>query len=165
MPRTMEFRRGKYDAYMIGDVVKISGNNFSGLTGQVERITLRVTMLRDVEGAVHFVPHGQITIVSNLTHEWSQAVFDLHVPCGEHVERVRSVFFDLVAELRNDKTYGPMILNDPQVLGVESIGDTSFSVKFVLRTLPLKRWEVKRELLRRIKEKFQELQVKVTVPA
>jgi moderate conductance mechanosensitive channel len=151
--------------YMIGDVVKISGNNFSGVTGQVEQITLRVTVLRDVEGAVHFIPHGQITVVSNLTHGWSQAVFDVKVECAEHVERVRDLFFELAAELRTDSTYGPMILNDPEMLGVDSLSDNNFTVKFTLKTLPLKRWEVKREMLRRIKEKFQVLTIKVSVPA
>jgi small conductance mechanosensitive channel len=150
--------------YMIGDVVKISGNNFSGLTGQVEQITLRVTMLRDVEGAVHFIPHGQITVVSNLTHGWSQAVFDVKVECEEHVERVRSLFFESASEMRRDPTYGPMILNDPEMLGVDSLGENNFTVRFTLKTLPLKRWEVKRELLRRIKDKFQELKIKVSVP-
>src|SRR5205823_4216299 len=133
--------------YMIGDVVKISGNNFSGLTGQVEQISLRVTILRDVEGAVHFIPHGQMTVVSNLTHGWSQAVFDIKVDCAEHVDRVRSLFFELAGAMRKDSTYGSMILNDPEMLGVDSLGDNNYTVRFTLKTLPLKRWEVKRELL------------------
>jgi len=150
--------------YMIGDVVKISGSNISGVTGQVEQITLRVTVLRDVEGAVHFIPHGQITVVSNLTHGWSQAVFELQVPRSEHVGRVQSLFFELAQAMRGDPTYGPMILNDPEMLGVESLGDNSFTIRFTLKTLPLKRWEVKRELLRRIRDRFQELNIKVSVP-
>jgi small conductance mechanosensitive channel len=150
--------------YMIGDVVKINGNNFSGLTGQVEQISLRVTILRDVEGAVHFIPHGQITVVSNLTHGWSQAVFDVKVDCAEHVERVRDLFFELAKQLRGDPAYGPMILNDPEMLGIDSLGDNNYTVKFTLKTLPLKRWEVKRELLRRINDRFQELKIKVSVP-
>jgi small-conductance mechanosensitive channel len=146
--------------YLIGDVIKVSG-----ITGQVEKVTLRVTVLRDLEGAVHFIPHGQINVVSNLTHGWSQAVFDLNVASSEHVERMRDTFFELARELRADPTFGPMILNDPEMLGVDSLGDSTFTLKFLLRTLPLKRWEVKRELLRRIKGKFQELNIKVVVPA
>jgi moderate conductance mechanosensitive channel len=146
--------------YMIGDVVKIGA-----ITGQVEHITLRVTMLRDQEGAVHFIPHGQINLVSNLTHGWSQAVFDLNVPSSESVERIHDVFFDLARDLRSDSTYGPMIVNDPTMLGVDSLGEATCTIKFALKTLPLKRWEVKRELLRRLKERFQREQIKVTVPA
>lgn len=146
--------------YMIGDVVKIGA-----VTGQVESITLRLTVLRDVEGSVHFIPHGQITLVSNLTHGWSQVVFDLHVNSSEPVERIRDLFFELVNDLRSDRQFESMILNDAQMLGVDSIGDTTYTLKFSLRTQPLKRWEVKRELLRRIKDRIQKLQVKVTVPA
>ncbi|HEY2413140.1 MAG TPA: mechanosensitive ion channel domain-containing protein [Pirellulaceae bacterium] len=151
--------------YIIGDVVRISGNNFSGLTGQVEQITLRVTILRDTEGAAHFIPHGQMTVVSNLTHGWSQAVFDLNVASEEHLDRVKQEFFALARGLREDSKFGPMILNDPEMLGLDSLGDKSFSVKFTLKTLPLMRWEVKREMLRRIKQRFDELKIKVTVPA
>lgn len=151
--------------YMIGDVVKISGNNFSGLTGQVEQISLRVTTLRDLEGAAHFISHGQITVVSNLTHGWSQAVFDLQVANSEPLERVQKEFCKLAGDLREDAKYGAMILNDAEMLGVDSLGDTTFIVKFVLKTLPLKRWEVKRELLRRIKQRFEELKIKVIIPA
>jgi moderate conductance mechanosensitive channel len=146
--------------YMIGDVVKIGA-----ITGQVEKITLRLTVLRDVEGSVHFIPHGQITLVSNLTHGWSQVVFDLHVNSGEPVERIRDLFFELVKDLRSDQQFESMILNDAEMLGVDSLSDATYTLKFSLRTLPLKRWEVKRELLRRLKERFQKLQIKVTVPA
>lgn len=151
--------------YIIGDVVRFSGSNFSGLTGQVEQISLRVTTLRDIEGAAHFISHGQITVVSNLTHGWSQAVFDLQVANNESVDRVQKEFCALASALREDPKFGPMILNDAEMLGVDSLGDATFTVKFVLRTLPLKRWEVKRELLRRIKQRFDELKVKVVVPA
>jgi moderate conductance mechanosensitive channel len=146
--------------YMIGDIVKIGA-----ISGQVEKITLRLTVLRDPEGSVHFIPHGQINVVSNLTHEWSQAMFDLNVSASEHAERVRDLFFELAGEMRKDPTFGPMILNDPEMLGVDSLGDATFTVKFALRTQPLKRWQVKRELLRRIKERFQREQIKVSVPA
>jgi small conductance mechanosensitive channel len=146
--------------YMIGDVIKIGT-----ITGQVERITLRLTVLRDLDGAVHFIPHGQITVVSNLTHGWSQAVFDLNVPTAEHVERVRNLFRELAAGLRSDPNYGSMLLGEPVMLGVDALGDATFTLKFYIRTLPSKRWEVKRELLRRIKERFQKENIKVSVPA
>jgi small conductance mechanosensitive channel len=151
--------------YIIGDVVKVSGSNFSGLTGQVEQISLRVTTLRDIDGAAHFISHGQISVVTNLTHGWSQAVIDLQVANSEPLERVQKEFCSLASALREDAKYGPMILNDAEMLGVDSLGDAAYTVKFVLKTLPIKRWEVKRELLRRIKQRFDELKIKVIVPA
>jgi small conductance mechanosensitive channel len=146
--------------YMIDDVVKIGA-----ITGKVEKITMRLTVLRDVEGAVHFIPHGQITLVSNMTHGWSQALFDLQVHAGEPVERVREVFMEVARELRADATFGPMTLTDAEMLGIDTLGEATYSVKFAIRTLPLKRWEVRREVLRRLRERFQKLQIKVTVPA
>src|SRR5439155_19877228 len=121
--------------YLIGDVIKIGA-----ITGQVEQITLRLTVLRDLEGAGHFIPHGQINTVSNLTHGWSQAVLDLNVPREEPVERIRELFFELARDLRSDKSFGPMILSDAEMLGIESLGDTMFQIKFAIKTLPLKRW-------------------------
>ena len=82
-------------------------------------------------------------------------MFDLNVACEEHLERVKQEFFSLAGALREDAKFKPMILNDPEMLGVDSLGDTTFSVKFALRTLPLQRWEVKREMLRRIKQRFE----------
>ena len=67
--------------------------------------------------------------------------------------------------LRSDETFGPMTLADAEMLGVESIGDATYSVKFAIRTLPLKRWDVRREMLRRLKERIQKLQIKITIPA
>lgn len=151
--------------YIIGDVVRFSGTNFSGLTGQVEQISLRVTTIRDIEGAAHFISHGQITVISNLTPGWSQAVFDIQIANSEPLERVQKEFCELAGALREDAKFGAMILNDAEMLGVDSLGDTMFTVKFVLRTMPLKRWEVKRELLRRIKQRFDELKIKVIIPA
>jgi small conductance mechanosensitive channel len=146
--------------YLIGDVVRIGA-----ITGQVEKITLRLTVLRDLDGAVHFIPHGQITVVSNLTHGWSQAVIDVQAAGGEHVERVRNLVLQLAAEMRGDERFQSLIIADAIMLGVEAIGDTTFTLRFCLRTLPQKRWDVKRELLRRIKERFQQEDIKVIVPA
>jgi small-conductance mechanosensitive channel len=146
--------------YMIGDVVKIGA-----ITGTVEKITLRLTVVRDMEGSVHFIPHGQITLVSNLTHGWSQALFDLQVSSSETVERVRDLFFELVRELRSDPEFGPWVLDDPELLGVDTLGDATFTIKFALRTHAQKRLQVRRELLRRIKRRFADEKIKVSVPA
>jgi small conductance mechanosensitive channel len=146
--------------YMLGDVVKIGA-----ITGKVERITMRLTVLRDTEGAVHFIPHGTITLVSNQTHGWSQAVLEMQVGAGEPVERVRDVFLEVARELRGDEKYGPMILEDAEMLGIDSLAEATYSVKFAMRTLPQKRWDVRREMLRRLKERFQKLQIKVLVPS
>jgi small conductance mechanosensitive channel len=145
--------------YVIGDVVQL-GN----CSGQVERITLRLTILRDLEGRVHFIPHGQITTVTNLTHGWAQAVFDIPVAYREDVDRVIEVLLELARGLRADEKFGPFITDEPAMLGVDAFGDSAVIIKFCMKTLPMKRWDVKRELLRRIKNRFGELGIEIPFP-
>jgi small conductance mechanosensitive channel len=113
---------------------------------------------------VHFIPNGQITSVSNLTHGWSQAVFDIPVAYKENVDRVIAVLRELALELRQDPELAESILGDPEMLGVDAFADSAVIVKFVIKTQPLKQWQVKRELLRRIKNKFDELKIEIPFP-
>ncbi len=146
--------------YMVNDVIQVAG-----VQGQVERITLRVTVLRDLEGRVHFVPHGEITSTTNMTHGWSRAVFDIGVGYGEDVDRVIAVLEDLADELRNDPEYGPLILEPATMLGVDQFGESAIVIRFFLKTRPLRQWPVKRELLRRIKKRFDELGIEIPYPS
>jgi small conductance mechanosensitive channel len=145
--------------YGVNDVVKIGDHS-----GLVEKITLRMTVLRDLEGVVHFIPHGTINTVSNFTHVWSRALFDVAVAYKEDVDRVMQVLVDLAKELRTDPVLGPEILDDPEMLGVDALGDSAVVIKFFIKTRPLKQWLVKRELLRRIKRRFDELSIEIPFP-
>jgi moderate conductance mechanosensitive channel len=144
------------DQYGINDVVKI-GN----VAGLVERITLRMTVLRDQEGTLHFIPHGSLTTVSNYTHSWSRALFEIHIAYKEDVDRVMQVLMELARELRKDPFYGRKMLDDPEMLGVDSLGESGVCIQFIIKTIPLEQWNVKRELLRRIKRKFDELGIEI----
>jgi len=139
------------DQYGVNDVVKIGG-----VSGSVERITLRTTVLRDLEGTVHFIPHGSITTVSNLTHDWSRAVFEVRVAYTEDVDRVIAALTEVGKSLREDSEYNKSILDDLQMLGVDQLGETAVILKFFIKTVPLQQWKVKREMLRRVKKKFDE---------
>ncbi len=145
--------------YVINDVIKIGD-----VTAQVERITLRMTVLRDLEGRVHFIPHGQIDKVTNLTHGWSRAVFDISVAYKEDIDRVIEELTTLAGELARDPHFGPMILDEPQMLGVDSLGDSSVVVRFAIKTRPLRQWDIKREMLRRVKRRFDDLKIEIPFP-
>jgi small conductance mechanosensitive channel len=145
--------------YVLGDVVKIGD-----ITGQVENVTLRLTVLRDFEGRVHFIPHGQITTVTNLTHGWSRAVIDVNIGYEEDPDRVVQVLTDLTRELRADPKFGEMIVDDVTMLGVDTLGDSAVTIKFGIKTRPGKQWDVKREMLRRIKRRFAELGIDIPFP-
>lgn len=145
--------------YVINDVIKIGD-----VTAQVERITLRMTVLRDLEGRVHFIPHGQIDKVTNLTHGWSRAIFNISVAYKEDVDRVIAELTTLAGQLARDPHFGPMILDEPQMLGVDSLADSAVVVKFGIKTRPLRQWDIKREMLRRIKKRFDELKIEIPFP-
>jgi small conductance mechanosensitive channel len=147
------------DQYSVNDVVKIGA-----ISGLVELITLRMTVLRDLEGIRHFIPHGTITSVSNLTHGWSRALIDVPIPYAENVDRVITVLMQLGKELRIDPKLGRHILEDPEMLGVEALGDSGVQIRFLLKTRPLQQWPVKREMLRRIKARFDELGIEIAAP-
>lgn len=145
--------------YAINDVVKIGD-----VSGQVERITLRVTVLRGLDGTVHFVPNGEITRVSNMTHEWSRALFAIPVAYKEDVDRVMEELVELAKELRREPEYRGLILEMPEMLGVDEFADSAVVIKFLIKTRPLKQWIVKRELLRRIKKRFDEVGIEIPFP-
>jgi small conductance mechanosensitive channel len=147
------------DQYGINDVVRIGS-----VAGQVEHISLRMTVLRDLEGVVHFVPHGTITTVSNMTHGWSRALFDVSVSYNEDLDYVIRVLMELAHELRKDPAYGPLMLDDPEMLGVDDLGASAVVIKFFIKTLPQQQWAVKREMLRRIKRRFDEMRIEIPYP-
>ncbi len=147
------------DQYRVGNVIQINDKS-----GVVEDISLRMTTLRDLEGIAHFVPHSQITTVSNLTHGWSRVMLDIGVAYKEDVDHVMKVLMELAREMRKEPQFGPLILDEPEMLGVDAFADSAVVIKFIVRTRPLKQWIVKRELLRRIKNRFDELDIEIPFP-
>ncbi len=145
--------------YMLNDTIRIGE-----MTGQVERITLRMTVLRDGSGVVHFIPNGTITSVSNETHGWSRAIVEVGVAYKENVDRAMGVLIELSRELRADNTFGPMIIEDALPPFVEALGDSAVTLKFSFKTKPNQQLAVKRELLRRIKNRFDELGIELPFP-
>lgn len=145
--------------YSVGNVIRIGETS-----GTVEDITLRMTVLRDLEGIVHFVPHSQITTVSNMTFGWSRALFDIGVSYNEDVNKVMEVLMQLAREMRDDEVFGTNMLDEPEMLGVNSFDDSAVTIRFFIKTRPLKQWIVRREMLRRIKMRFDELGIEIPFP-
>lgn len=143
----------------IGDVVRVGDT-----AGMVEKITLRTTILRDLHGIVHIIPNGEITRVSNMTKTWSRAVLDIGVAYKEDVDRVIALLGELGRELHADEEWGPLIVEEPNVLGVEAFADSAVVIRMMAKTLPLKQWDVSRELRRRIKKRFDAEGVEIPFP-
>ena len=143
----------------VGDVV--SG---AGVSGTVERVNLRFTRLRDLDGKVHFIPNGEFRVVSNLTRGWSRAVVDVAVTYDEDVDRVLVVLGDVARAQKLAPETGGFIIEPMDVLGVESLGESSVTIRVLLKTMPGKQWPVAREFRRRVKQRFDELGIRAPVP-
>jgi small conductance mechanosensitive channel len=137
------------DQYRRGDVIRIAD-----VTGTVEDITLRRTIIRDEDGVVHSVPNGSIGVVSNYTRDYAQVNVPVRVSYGEDLERVRVVVEEVGRGLASDARFGEMITEAPKLRAVESVGDDGVSVTVTARARPATRWEVAAELRRRLAEAF-----------
>ncbi len=135
--------------YRIGDVV-----NFDGTGGLVEDISLRVTTLRDMDGTVHHVPHGEIKRVSNLSKNFSRINLNIGVAYDSKLEDVISVINTTGTDLANDPAWREHIILPPQFLRVEDFSERSILIKVLGETHPHKQWEVAGEFRRRIKMAF-----------
>jgi moderate conductance mechanosensitive channel len=143
----------------VGDVAVINGT-----AGLVEEINLRTVVLRDLEGTVHVFPSGAINALSNKTRGWSRYVIDVGVAYRENVDEVMGVLKDIGDELFKDETFRPAILEPLEVLGVDNFGESSVTIKCIIKTQPLKQWEVGRELRRRIKNTFDQKGIEIPFP-
>jgi small-conductance mechanosensitive channel len=142
----------------VGDVIRIEG-----VSGAVERMTLRVVALRDVHGVVHIVPNGQITKVSNLTRTWARVVLDVGVAYKENTDHVADVMRAVGQELWEDEEWKPLLVEVPEVPGIENFDSGSVTIRMTAKTLPLKQWDVARELRRRLKRRFEEENIETPV--
>ncbi|MEN8374610.1 MAG: mechanosensitive ion channel domain-containing protein [Gemmatimonadota bacterium] len=147
------------EQFAVGDYVRIGA-----ATGLVEKITLRTTVLRDIDGTVHVIPNGEITLLSNLTKGWSMAVLDIGVAYKEDVDLVIEVLEDECTGLWRDAEWSAIILEEPEVLGVQDLGDSAVVVRVSFKTLPLRQWDVAREFRRRIKRRFDDEGIEIPFP-
>jgi small conductance mechanosensitive channel len=143
----------------VGDIVEVNG-----VGGVVERMTMRVVMLRDVHGVLHVVPNGSINLVSNKTRGWARAVVDIGVAYKENVDNVIRVMRDVAAELWRDADWKGRLFEEPAVWGVEQLADSSVNIRLVAMTLPGKQWEVGREIRRRLKNRFDREGIEIRFP-
>lgn len=147
------------DQYQLGDLVTISG-----VTGTVESVNMRVTVLRDLEGRVHFMPNGNIDHVTNRTYAWGRPVFEIPVDFDEDVDRVMELLVEVAKELSDDPDWRGSIIGEPEMLGVDKFTEYGAVIKFMVKTEPDKLFPVRRQMFRRIMKRFNEVGIRITVP-
>ncbi|MQA33629.1 mechanosensitive ion channel family protein [Modestobacter roseus] len=137
--------------YGFGDVVSIQVvGGMEPASGTVEDVTLRITRVRSVDGEVVIVPNGQIVKVTNLSRDWARAVVDVPVPATTDVTRVQEVLREVGQRAFADPRLHQLLLDEPSVMGVESITLDEVNLRMVARTLPGKQFEVGRDLRARV---------------
>lgn len=147
------------DEIRVGDFVKTAGKD-----GVVERVNLRMTVLRDFSGNVHYIRNGQIDIVTNLTKDYSRFIFNIGVAYREDVDEVSDVIRAVDAELREDPEYSQDILEPIEVMGLDEFADSALIIKARTKTKPIRQWRVAREFNRRLKKAFDERNIEIPFP-
>jgi moderate conductance mechanosensitive channel len=135
------------DQVRVGDVAEINGTS-----GLVEALHLRTLVLRDARGAVHTFPCGSINTLANLTKDFSYAVLDMQVQNKRDTDKVLDALRRAGTEMRQDAEFGSMILEEVEVLGVDNQGPTGATIRIRLKTVPLRQWDVARELRKRLRK-------------
>ncbi len=129
--------------YAVGEFITVGA-----VSGQVERITLRSTQLRALNGDLCIVPNGEVRVLVNQTRDWSRVAVDLGVAYEEDLDRALGILEQSAADFARDPVSGPDLLEPPQVLGVNSLGDSAAMVRIAVKTQPGKQWVVGRALRR-----------------
>lgn len=145
------------DQFVEGDFVSIKGKE-----GTVEDFSLRRTILRDFKGDTHVIPNSQIKTVTNYTHGWSRVVTIIPVTYEENTEKIFALLEKIGKEFIQDEKYKNKLMGPIEVLGVDDFTDVSLNISVAIKTAPSKQWEVRRELLKRIKLAFDKEGIEIS---
>jgi small-conductance mechanosensitive channel len=147
------------DQFGVGDVVDLGEAN-----GTVERLTLRTTVLRDIYGTVWHVPNGFIERVGNKSQHWSKALLDVGVAYGTDTDQASEVLLETARDMAHDPQWQDSFLDDPEVLGVETLAADAVTIRISVRTRPARQFDVQRELNRRFKKALDESGIEIPFP-
>lgn len=147
------------DQYGVGDVVDLGE-----ASGTVEAVSLRVTRLRDLNGTVWYVPNGAVVRVGNMSQNWARAVVDVNVGYHEDLVRAQRVLHEVAHDLWEDEDFKDLIIEEPEVTGVEVFGPESVTLRVLLKTAPMEQWAVARALRQRLKARFDHEGIEIPLP-
>lgn len=146
--------------YRVGDVIKVNNDT----SGKVERVTLRETVLRDLDGMVHHIPNGEIKISTNMTMEFANVNLDVTVVYDTDIEKLEKVINEVGTKLANDPEWDKVIIEAPYYLRLNEFRDSGMEVKVVGKTAAMKHWAVTGELRKRLKIAFDKNGIQFAYP-
>lgn len=146
--------------YRVGDVIEINKQ----VSGVVESLSMRVTVLRDLDGMQHYIPNGEITLATNMTMEYSGINLNIGVGYDTNLEKLEKVVNQVGEDLANDEDFKGAILEQPKFLRVDNFGDSAIDIKITGTTQPMKQWRVTGELRKRLKIAFDKNDIEIPFP-
>jgi small conductance mechanosensitive channel len=147
------------DQYGVGDLVDVGP-----ATGKVEGVSLRTTRLRDVNGTMWHIPNGEIARVGNKSQQWARAVLDVSVAYDTDIDHATKVIKDTAVAMSREERCAGVVLEEPEVWGVEELGADGVSIRLVVKTMPSEQLGVARELRARIKVALDEAGIEIPFP-
>lgn len=146
--------------YRVGDVIRLNNE----VSGKVERVTLRQTVLRDLDGMVHHVPNGEIRLATNMTMEYANVNLDIGVGYDTDLEKLEEVINQVGAKLAGEVEWRDFIIEPPKFLRVNDFGESAIEIKIIGKTAPMKQWSVTGELRKRLKIAFDKKGIEIPFP-
>lgn len=147
------------DQYAVGDVIQVGT-----MTGFVESISLRITQIRNSEGRLITIPNSAISIVENLSKDWSRVDLSIAIAFDANVDQAIHLIEKVGQEISQDPNWETKILETPQVLGVENISNEGVTIRIWIKTQPLQQWYVGREFRKRLKRALDEAGISIAIP-
>ncbi len=145
--------------FTVGDTVEITG-----ITGTVERMTLRATIIRDIYGTVHTVPNGDIRVVSNKSRDWSRAILDVGITYDDDIDHATQTLEEISDAMNQDEVIGPLLLEEMVITGVEGLDDWAVRLRMMVKTLPGQHFTVQRYLRQQIRLVFEQKGINLAFP-
>ncbi len=150
--------------YARGDVVAMGEVGTNQIAGVVEDVNLRRTVLRDLDGVVHYIPNGEIVRASNMTQGHSQINLNIKVAHATDIDKAIDILNQVGKDLAKDKKWGEFTREDPAVMRVDNIDETGIDIKIVGQTEPMKQWDLTGQLRIRIKKAFDKEGIEIPYP-
>ena len=147
------------DQYGVGDVI-----DTGEVVGTVENVSLRVTQLRDAGGMTWYVRNGEIVRIGNKTQGWSTAIVDIPIAYDQDVEKAITVIRDVVSVMDDDDAFKDVLLEEPNVVGVESIANGAITIRIIAKTIANEQFGIQREIRERVKRAFDREGVRSPLP-
>lgn len=147
------------DQFAVGDIIAVNGES-----GVVERLDLRLTQLRNLDGELISIPNSTITLVKNKSNSWARVNLGVNVAYDTDLDNAIAVIQAVSIQMSQDAEWQSLILEPPEVLGVDSFNDSSITIRLLIRTAPAQQWPVAREIRRRLKQALDEENISIPFP-